>query len=176
VTDAGLSVLRYCHALERVNLAGSAAGDGALRALAGKPNLHHLVVAITDMTMPLLHELPVFKTWQGGDAAMSLVGEKRVPNHLSLHGSFTDRGMRDMAGLDGLFSLDIDNHHSGITAAGMEPLIELPHLGALGVDATPRKDAALALPDCAGHHGWRRRLRGAEQVANDRVHLGPPMP
>jgi hypothetical protein len=150
VTDAGLSVLRYCHALERVNLAGSAAGDGALRALAGKPNLHHLVIAITDMTMPLLHELPVFKTWQGGDAAMSLVGEKRVPNHLSLHGSFTDRGMRDIAGLDGLFSLDIDNHHSGITAAGMEPLIELPHLGALGVDA---KD------DWMPHLGKMPRLR-----------------
>jgi hypothetical protein len=135
VTDAGLGVLRDCHALERVNLAGSSAGDGALRALAGKPNLHHLVIAITDTAMPLLHELPVFKTWQGGDVALSLAGEKTVPNHLSLHGSFTDRGMRDMAGLDGLFSLDIDNHHSGITPAGIGPLIGLPHFGALGVDA-----------------------------------------
>jgi hypothetical protein len=42
--------------------------------------------------------------------------------------------MRLLRGLDGLYSLDIDGHVA-ITAAALEPLVSLPHLGALGVDA-----------------------------------------
>jgi hypothetical protein len=43
--------------------------------------------------------------------------------------------MRHRRGLDGLFSLDIDDAHLGITAAALAPLVDLWHLGALGVDA-----------------------------------------
>ena len=135
VTDEGIGALADCHELEHVNLSATAAGDGALRALAGKRKLHHLMIALSDAGLPLLHELPVFKSWQGGDAPVSLLGPKVLPNHLSLRGSFTDRGMRHLRGLDGLFSLDIDDSRLGITAAGLEPLVSLPHLGALGVDA-----------------------------------------
>jgi hypothetical protein len=118
-----------------VNLAAPGVGDGALRALAGKRKLRQLEIALTDAGLPLLHELPIFKSWQGGEAQLGLLGPKLLPNRLSLRGSFTDRGMQHMRGLDGLFSLDIDNSHLAITAAGLEPLISLPHLGALGVDA-----------------------------------------
>ena len=69
VTDAGIGALAHCDDLEQVNLAATAAGDGALRALAGKRKLHHLTIALTDAGLPLLHELPVFKSWQGGEAA-----------------------------------------------------------------------------------------------------------
>ena len=65
--------------------------------------------ALTDAGLALLHELPVFESWQGGDLQLGLLGPKVVPNHLSLRGSFTDSGMRSMRGLDGLFSLDIDD-------------------------------------------------------------------
>ena len=37
--------------------------------------------------------------------------------------------MRHLEGLDGLFSLDIDDSRLGITAAGIEPLVSLPNLG-----------------------------------------------
>lgn len=135
VTDEGIGALAHCDELEHVNLAATGAGDGALRVLAGKRKLHHLVIALTDAGLPLLHELPVFTSWQGGEATLALLGPKSLPNHLSLRGSFTDRGMQHLRGLNGLFSLDIDDAHLGITAAGLEPLVSLPHLGALGVDA-----------------------------------------
>ena len=135
VTDEGLAALAPCEELEDVNLAATEAGDGALRPLAGKRKLHHLAIALTDAGLPLLHDLPVFKSWQGRETTLSLVGPKVLANHLSLRGSFTDAGMRQLRGLDGLFSLDLDNRDLGITAAALAPLVSLPHLGALGVDA-----------------------------------------
>ena len=43
--------------------------------------------------------------------------------------------MLQLRGLDGLFSLNIDDRSLAITAAAMEPIASLPHLGALSVDA-----------------------------------------
>jgi hypothetical protein len=135
VTDAGAGALAHCRELEQVNLAATAAGDGALRALAGMRKLHRLAIALSDAGLPMLHELPVFKSWQGGEARLAMIGPKVLPNQLSLRGTFTDRGLHHLKGLDGLFGLDIDDSHLAITAAGLEPLISLPQLGALGVDA-----------------------------------------
>ena len=135
VTDEGVRALAPCHDLERVNLAATAAGDAALRVLAGKSRLRDLAISLSDAAFPLLHELPVFKTWSGGEAKLALLGPRSLPNHLSLRGSFTDRGMQHLRGLEGLFGLDIDERDLGITAAGLGPLVELPHLGALGLDA-----------------------------------------
>jgi hypothetical protein len=135
-TETGIGVLAQCEVLERLNLwAPAEVGDAAIRALAGKRNLRHLTIALTDAGLPLLHELPVFESWQGGNAELGLIGRKSVPNHLSLRGTFTDGGMRCLRGLDGLFSLDIDDSTLGITAGGLEPLISLAHLAVLGVDA-----------------------------------------
>ena len=135
VTGEGIGALAHCDELEHLNLWVPQVGDAALRALAGKRRLHHLGIALTDQGLALLHDLPVFKSWQGGRAELSLIGHKSLPNHLSLRGTFTDRGMRHLRGLDGLFSLDIGDSRLGITAAALEPLVSLPHLGALGVDA-----------------------------------------
>jgi hypothetical protein len=97
--------------------------------------LRRLTIVLTDAGLPLLHELPGFKDWRGGEAELSLVGHKSLPNHLSLRGTFTDTGMAHLRGLDGLFSLDIDDRDLAITAAGLEPLLSLAHLAALGLDA-----------------------------------------
>jgi hypothetical protein len=43
--------------------------------------------------------------------------------------------MQHLLGLDGLFSLDIDDSRLSITAAGLQPLIPLAHLAVLSVDA-----------------------------------------
>ena len=88
-----------------------------------------------------------------------------------------------MRGSDGLFALNLDASELGITAAGLAPLVGLPNLGWLAVDA---KD------DCTCHYIARMpRLRflgcqdtvagddgfvGAESVAIDRVHLGTALP
>jgi len=135
VTPEGITVLAHLDELEHLDLWSSGVGDAALRALAGKRRLRHLAIVVTDAGLPLLHALPVFKSWQGGDAELSLLGHRSVPNHLTLRGSFTDRGMQHLRGLEGLFSLNVDDARLGITAAALEPLVSLPRLGVLAVDA-----------------------------------------
>ena len=136
VTEAGIGVLAHCHELEQLNLwAPTDVGDAAVRALAGKRKLRQLTIALTGAGLPLLHELPVFKSWHGGEAELGLVGHRSQPNRLSLRGTFTDADMRHLRGLDGLFGLDIDDGQLAISAAGLEPLISLAHLAVLGADA-----------------------------------------
>jgi hypothetical protein len=137
ITDAGVSRLKDCEKLRNVNLMGTVTGDGAIRALAGKGLLSHFNSGngVTDGGLALLHDMPVFKTWRGGEAAMGILSYKAEPNQLMLRGSFTDAGMQSLRGLDGLFALNIDASEIRITAAALAPLITLPNLGWLAVDA-----------------------------------------
>jgi len=59
---------------------------------------------------------------------------------LSLRGSFTDKGMSSLRGLDGLFALNLDASELAVTSAGLAPLVTLPNLGWLAFDA---KDDAM---------------------------------
>ncbi len=52
-----------------------------------------------------------------------------------LRGPFTDSGLAHLAGLDGLFALNVDSGQLAITGAGLAPLVDLPHLGWLAFDA-----------------------------------------
>lgn len=182
-SDAGIGALRHCDKLEELRLWGpSEVGDLALRALAGKHHLRRLTIAVTDAGIPLLHELPAFKSWQGGDVKLSLLGHKSVPNHLSLRGPFTDAGMRHFRGLDGLSSLDIDDSRLALTAHGLEPLIALPHLAVLGVDAKddwmpyiaemPHLRSLSAQDTVAGDDGFTAlgRSRSIEHIWGRRCH------
>jgi hypothetical protein len=137
VTDAGVALVAGCDELRRVNLSWTQTGDGALMALAGKRKLHDFASGtdVTDAGISLLHQLPVFKSWQGGEMKVALLGERSLPNYLSLRGTFGDRGMRRLRGLDGLFGLNLDDSQLGISAKALEPLVSLPHLGWLAVDA-----------------------------------------
>jgi hypothetical protein len=137
VTDDGIVELAQCHELREVNLSWTRTGDGSLRALAGKPNLHQFSSGngITDTGLALLHELPAFKVWRGGEVRIALLSYRSLPNHLTLRGQFTDRGMQSMRGLDGLFGLNVDDGRLAISAAALEPLASLPNLGWLAVDA-----------------------------------------
>lgn len=138
VTDAGAVHLTACEHLQRVNLSFTRTGDGAIRALTGKPKLCDFESgnAVTDAGIALLHEFPVFKTWHGGEVSMWLTGAKARPNHLQLRGSLTNSGLADLVGLHGLFALSLDGDRLAVTAPGLAPLIDLPHLGWLAVDAT----------------------------------------
>ncbi len=138
VTDAGVEHLSGCERLGNVNLQGTATGDGALRVLAGKGRLCELRTGngVTDAGLALLHEIPIFKSWHGGEPKMGLLSYDAGPNYLSLRGPITDRGMGQLAGLDGLFALNLDSSEIGITAAGLAPLVGLPNLGWLAALAT----------------------------------------
>lgn len=137
VSDAGVAQLSGCEQLKHVDLQGTGTGDGALLALAGKSALNHLRTgnAVTDSGLALLHQFPVFTRWHGGEADMALLSYVSGPNHLFLRGSFTDRGMTQLEGLDGLFALNLDAAELAVTAAGLAPLIGLEHLGWLAFDA-----------------------------------------
>jgi Leucine-rich repeat (LRR) protein len=138
ITDDGAAVLADCGKLRRIDFAGTHTGDGVIRALAGKPDVSQLSTGnrVTDDGLALLRELPVFRTWQGGASVpMRLFTESGEPNRLGLRGPFTDRGMEHLSALEGLYDLNLDDSRLAITAAGMKPLVSLPHLERLSVNA-----------------------------------------
>ena len=184
ITDAGIAHLRACETLRDVNLAGTSTGDGALRALAGKPLLHSFQsgAGVTDDGIALLHEWPVFKAWQGGEERLELLAWDASPNFLVLRGPFTDRGLARLRGLDGLFALNLDDARLAITAGCLDTLRELPHLARLSVEATDAWMPGLAtLPQLrflgiqdtpATDDGWVELARSStiEQIWGRRCH------
>ena len=136
ITDAGAAHLAACDNLRTVDLTATSCGDGAIRALAGKPKLHELKSGndVTDAGLAALHEIPVFKTWQGGEARMHLLSPDAGPNFLDLHGAFSDADLSKLDGLDGLYALSLNG--SRVTGAGFASLARLPHLSWLAFDAT----------------------------------------
>jgi len=137
ITDAGVAHLAACENLRVVDLSGTQTGDGAIRVLLGKPGLAHFKSGngVTDAGLVLFHQFPAFKTWQGGDPTMALLDCDAGPTYLLLRGSFTNAGLAQLAGLEGLFALNLDNDELAVTGAGLVPLRELPHLGWLAFDA-----------------------------------------
>src|SRR5262249_4554834 len=94
--------------------------------------------------LPVLHQFPLFKTGNAAHPELSLMAFQEEPNHLLLRGEITDRGMASLAGLDGLFSLNLDDSHLTLTSAGLKPLMALPNLGCLGFNATDEPMPAIA--------------------------------
>ncbi len=146
VSDAGVAHLAYCDELERVDLLGSPTGDGALHALRGKRRLSHLKTGrlVTDAGLRWLHELPVFKAWQGEEQHYDLMTFGNAePNHLVIDGPFSDAGLATLAGLDGVFGLGIFQHARALTSDGLRPLAALPNLGVLGCQGALCDDTAM---------------------------------
>jgi hypothetical protein len=145
VSDAGVANLTFCDELELVNLMGTPTGDGAINALRGKRKLCHFNTGkrVTDAGIPLLHDLPVFKRWQGGELKYGLMSFEGEPTSLLLDGPFSDRGLAALAGLDGLFSLHFFWHAQAFTSEGLGGLAELANLGFLGCEGERCDDAAM---------------------------------
>jgi hypothetical protein len=155
ITDVGVANLRFCDQIERVDLMGSPTGDGAIEALQGKPNLSSFASGklVTDAGLRLLQNFPRLKTWQGDENTRLLID-----------GPFTNAGLANLTGLDGVFDLDLFWHVTGITSDGFAHLAGLPNLGSLGVDGKLSDDEAMrhfgALPRL-------RKLRAQGTVARD---------
>ncbi len=138
ISDRGLANLEGCHHLERVNLRDTRSGDGAVKALTSKPLLRQFVAGatISDAGLALLHDFPIFKTWSGGQPEMSLLSAMAGPSYigLNLSGPLTNAGIAKLAGLDGLFALNLfDTADSGaVTPAALDVLAQIPNLGWLG--------------------------------------------
>lgn len=154
ITDRGAANLRFCERLEEVNLMGSPTGDGAIEALQGKAKLRRFATGkfVTDEGIPRLHNFPLLR----------MADEEGA--RLLLDGPFTNDGLAALAGLDGVFDLDLFWHVDRITADGFAHLVRLPNLMALGCDGELSDDRAMrhiaALPRL-------RRLRIQESAATE---------
>jgi hypothetical protein len=155
ITDIGVANLRFCDQVERVDLMGSPTGDGAIEALQGKPKLSSFATGkmVTDAGLHLLHNFPRLKTWQGDENTRLLID-----------GPFTNAGLASLAGLEGVFDLDLFWHVTGITSDGFAHLGGLPNLASLGADGQLSDDEAMrhfaTIPRL-------RRLRAQGTVATD---------
>lgn len=154
ITDRGVSNLRFCEGLEEVNLMGSPTGDGAIEALQGKAKLRRFSTGrlATDGGISLLRNFPLLATADGEGA------------RLLIDGPFTNAGLAALAGLAGVFELDLFWHVDRITTDGFAYLTQLPNLMALGCDRELSDDTALkhiaVMPRL-------KRLRIQESVATD---------
>jgi hypothetical protein len=91
-----------------------------------------------------LRQIPHFRAWQGGATEMSLMSFDAQPNFLLLRGSISDAGLRNLAQLEGVFALNLDDSNLAISASGARVLAALPHLEWLAFDADDETMSAIA--------------------------------
>jgi hypothetical protein len=174
LTDLAAAHLAACDVLESVNVMGSAAGDGLIKALAGKAALRFLDTGrgVTDEGIPDLHHIPAFRKWLGGEIQVGLMGASKMPNRLMIDGDFTDSGLAALEGLEGVAGLSFFGHSQAFTPTGLEPLRRLPRLEVFGIDgdqcgdesmrqiaAIPRLRQLQAQGAIAGDAGWEALSR-----------------
>ena len=165
-TDIAAVHLLRCEHLESVNVVGSTAGDGLIRALAGKTALCSLETGrgVTDAGIPGLHHIPAFKKWLGGNIEVGLMGASRLPNRLMIDGQFTNAGIAALQGLDGVVGLSFFWHSNAFTPAGLEPLRRLPRLEVFGIDGGQCGDEAMRQIAAIPH---LRQLQAQGSIAGD---------
>lgn len=166
VSDAGVAHLRGCDHLENVGLMGTPTGDGAIAALAGKERLRRLRTGkhVTDAGLGLLHQIPIFAAWHGGEGELEMMTFDTGPNHLIVDGTFSDGGIATIAELHGLFGLSFFWHTSGFHAAALVALRAMPHLAFLGLPGPLCTDAAMQE---IGMLPCLRMLQAQDTVAGD---------
>ena len=166
ITDKGIANLRFCDQLEEVDLLGCNAGDGAIAALAGKPNLRRFKTGrnVSDDGLSLLHQFPAFKTAQAEEPEFGLMSFSAEPTNLLIDGPFTRKGLNNLRGLDGLFGLSFFWHTSRLRGDDLQVLDGLSNLVYLGCQDQLCDDDAMqhigALPKL-------RMLMGQGTVATD---------
>ena len=166
ITDGGIANLRFCDHLEEVDLLGCNTGDGAIAALAGKPDLRRFKTGrnVSDDGLALLQQFPAFKTWQGDEAQFGLMSFSAEPTNLLIDGPFTRKGLDNLRGLDGLVGLSFFWHTKRLRGDDLQPLEGLSNLAYLGCQDELCNDDAMrhiaALPKL-------RMLMGQGTIATD---------
>ncbi len=166
ITDQGIANLRFCDHLEEVDLLGCNTGDGAIAALAGKPNLRRFKTGrnVGDDGLALLQQFPAFKTVQAEEAKFGLMSFSAEPTNLLIDGPFTRNGLNNLRELDGLVGLSFFWHTSRLRGDDLQSLDGLSNLLYLGCQGELCDDDAMqhiaALPKL-------RMLMGQGTVATD---------
>lgn len=161
ISDAGVRHLGACEQLERVDVMGTATGDGLIEAMQGKTQLRVLKTGrlVTDAGLSLLGQIPQLRQ-RGASPAARRTDEPA----LLIDGPFTNSGFAHIGALEGVVNLDLFWHVKGITSDAFAHLSRLPHLEVLGADGALSDDAAMAhfaaIPRL-------RALRAQEAAATD---------
>jgi hypothetical protein len=166
LSDDGVANLALCDALEEVDLMGTATGDGAINALTDKPSLQRFRSGrlVTDRGVALFPRFPAFREVRGDESKMDLMAFSALPTDLMLDGSFTDRGLSALVGLDGLVGLSFFWHCTALTSAALAVVRQLANLRFLGCQGALCDDTAMT------HIGAAPRLRmlmGQGAIASD---------
>ena len=166
ITDDGVANLRFCDQLEEIDLLGCNTGDGAIAALAGKPNLRRFKTGrnVSDGGLALLHQFPAFKTRQAEEPRFGLMSFDAEPTNLLIDGPFTRKGLANLRGLDGLVGLSFFWHTTHLRGDDLRCLDGLSNLAYLGCQD------ALCDDDAMRHIATLPKLRmlmGQGAVATD---------
>ena len=146
LTDAGAgATLAACPALQDGNFGGTALGDALIAALAGKSGVRRIFCgeSVTDTGLQQLHGVPRFERWHGGEPRYSLMEFDAGPTYAAVKGPFTAAGLRSLAGLDGLFALNVHWSSSAVTSRDLGALSSLASLGFLAIDGDLCDDEAM---------------------------------
>lgn len=166
ITDAGIASLKLCDQLEEVDLLGCNLGDGAIYALAGKPNLRRFQTGrnVTDDGLALLQQFPAFQTLPDEEPKFGLMSFGAEPTNLLIAGTFTRNGVNHLRGLDGLFGLSFFGNTPRLRGNDLQALEGLSNLVFLGCDGELCDDDAMrhiaAVPNL-------RMLMGQGTIATD---------
>jgi len=166
ITDEGIANLRFCDHLEEVDLLGCNTGDGAIRALVGKPKLRLFKTGrnVSDDGLALLQQFPAFQTRPAEEPKFGLMSFSVEPTNLLIDGPFTRKGLDNLRGLDGLFGLSFFRHTSRLRGDDLQVLDGLSNLVYLGCQGEPCDDDGMrhiaVLPKL-------RMLMGQGAVATD---------
>ena len=160
-----------CPSLENASFLGTAAGDGLIDALAGKPGVWRVFCGggVTDAGLARLRDIPRLARWSGGERRHSLLEFDAGPTYVAVKGPFTASGLRALDGLDGLFALNIHWTSAGMTSADLGRLSALTNLGFLAIDGNLCDDEAMRQ---IGRLPHLRMLLAQEPVAGDEGFVG----
>src|SRR5262249_42352344 len=119
ITDKGVANLQFCSNLEKVDLMGSPTGDGAIEALRGKHRLRVFSTGrlVTDAGLALLRDFPMFVQVQSIDAAKT-ADDTDEPTRLLIDGPFSNAGLAKLAGMAGIYALDLFWHVKNVNGDG----------------------------------------------------------
>jgi len=145
ISDKGIANLRFCEALEEVDLLGCDTGDGAIAALAGKTKLRRFKTGrnVTNDGLGLLGQFPAFKRWHGEEAKYGLMSFGAEPTNLLVDGPFTRKGLERLCGLDGLDGLSFFWHTTHLRGDDLQCLDGLSNLSFLGCQGELCDDDAM---------------------------------
>jgi hypothetical protein len=146
LTDAGVApTLAACPSLEDANFGGTSLGDGLIEALAGKPGVWRVFCGdgVTDTGLSRLSDIPRLRRWHEAERKYSLLEFDARPTYVAIKGPFTPAGLQTLAGLDGLFALNVHWTGGGTTSRDLGLLAPLANLGFLAIDGDLCDDEAM---------------------------------